>query len=318
MLGPRNSRIGSLATALALLNLHSLPLPGQGEPHHFREVHLGLEITISIQADRPAAERSAAAAFARIAELEQILSDWRPSSELRRLTATPGRDWRPVSPALGAVLAQALEVAAASDGAFDPTIGALTVLWREQRRTGHAPDPGALAAARATVDWRAIELDTAAHRVRFRHDGIRLDLGGIAKGWILDRALDVLRQHGTPHAMIEAGGDLVAGAAPLGSDGWRIAIRTTSGDSIIVIHDGALATSGPSAQSIIDEHGVVRSHVIDPASGLGLSNGVEVTVRARSGARADALATTFTLVSGAAWPRLLQRFQVELVAAPRN
>jgi thiamine biosynthesis lipoprotein len=311
--GMRGKRAAGMLAA-TLLNLHPLSLPGQGAARQFREAHMGLEVTITAAGPQALVEQAVGAAYTRIAELEQILSDWRPTSELSRLSSRADSEWRPVSPALESVLLLALEMARATDGAFDPTIGALTLLWREQRRTGVAPDPEVLTAARRTVGWRAVQLDTSAHQVRFRHAGTRLDFGGIAKGWILQQALEAMGTKGVSVAMIEAGGDLVAGDAPSGTTGWRVNVRTATRDTVLVIRNTAMATSGPSAQWLLGADGRRQSHVLDPTTGLGLSNALEATVLAPDGGTADAVATALTLVPSDRWPALLDRFSVRMVA----
>ena len=305
---------GATVLACLLLNLHPLGLSGQGVAHQFREVHLGLEVLVTAHGPRDTVERAAAAAFERIAALEQVLSDWRPTSELNRVVSRAANQWQPISPDLESVLKLAMTVAEASGGAFDPTVGALTRIWREERRTGIPAAPEVLESARRTVGWRGVELDTTGHRLRLAHRGTTLDLGGIAKGWILHEALRTMAALGVPSALVEAGGDLVAGDPPPGTLGWRINVRTGTGDSVVVLQRMALATSGPSAQSIRDATGRVQSHVIDPVTGRGLSNGVEVTVRARDGGTADAVATALTIVSREKWSSLLERFGVEVIA----
>jgi thiamine biosynthesis lipoprotein len=250
-----------------------------------------------------------------MAALEQTLSDWRSSSELNQVTiAASDGDWHPISADLDAVLRQELQVAAATDGAFDPTVGALTRLWREARRTGAPIDPVLLRQAQHTVGWRGVQLDHTDLRLRLTTAGVRLDLGGIAKGWILDQARAVMATHGVTAVLLEAGGDIVAGDPPPGAPGWRINVRTNSGDSVLVLQRAAVATSGPSAQVIVDALGNRRSHVLDPASGLGLDNGVEVTVIAADGATADAVATALTVMPESKWDGVLDRFGGTLVA----
>jgi thiamine biosynthesis lipoprotein len=308
--------VGRLASVVAiLLNLHSSSVSGQGVPHRFREVHLGLEVTILAHGAEREVAQAATAAFARIAALEQTLSDWRSSSELNQVTiAASDGDWHPISADLDAVLRQALQVAAATDGAFDPTVGALTRLWREARRTGAPIDPVLLRQAQHTVGWRGVQLDHTELRLRLTTAGVRLDLGGIAKGWILDQARAVMATHRVTAVLLEAGGDIVAGDPPPGAPGWRINVRTNSGDSVLVLQRAAVATSGPSAQVIVDALGNRRSHVLDPASGLGLDNGVEVTVIAADGATADAVATALTVMPESKWDGVLDRFGGTLVA----
>jgi thiamine biosynthesis lipoprotein len=272
-----------------------------------------MEVRLVAHASAKVADPALGAAYDRIEALEAVLSDWRPTSELSRLGDHPTGTWIPVSAPLFAVLSRALEIAAATDGAFDPTVGPLTTLWREARRTGRPVPDAALAEARTRVGWRLVSLDTAERAIRFGTAGMRLDLGAIAKGWILDRALAVLDSAGVHSALIEAGGDIVVSGPPPGMPGWRIAVRGPSGDSILVVQHAAVATSGPAAQTITDPDGTVRSHVIDPHDGRGSTSSLQVTVVGPDGATADALATAFTLVPRERWGALEERFGVRVV-----
>ncbi|MBK9549188.1 MAG: FAD:protein FMN transferase [Gemmatimonadetes bacterium] len=278
----------------AILKLHGAPAVAQGGGHEYRQLHLGMEVRLVLHADRATADTAARAAFGRIAALEQILSDWRPTSEVRQLTDHPGA-WRPVSAELLEVLARAIAMSRASGGAFDPTVGPLVTLWREARRTGVAPLDSAVRRARRATGWRLIALDSVHRRVRIGRPGMRIDLGGIAKGWILGEARTILRAHGVHAMLLEAGGDLLLGAAPPGREGWEVAVSTPHGDSTLVLHDVAIATSGPSAQHVVID-GVTYSHVIDPRSGRPLTTAFETTVLHPDPATADALSTTITVL----------------------
>jgi thiamine biosynthesis lipoprotein len=273
-----------------------------------------MEVRIAVAADpSPRVDAAIAAAFAEIARLEAILSDWRVHSEVNRLAERPG-EWTPASPELVAVLSLALAVADATDGAFDPTIGRLTLLWRAQRDTGREPTEAERHSALATVGWRAVAIDTIGRRVRLPANGVRLDLGGIAKGWILDRARDTLLGRGFDAVLLEAGGDLLLGAPPPGTPGWRVAITTSRGDSLAWLRNVAIATSGPAVQSLRDADGRRRSHVIDPRDGRGLAGALQVTVAADRGAVADGLATALTLVQRERWSRLQEQFRIRWIA----
>jgi thiamine biosynthesis lipoprotein len=264
----------------------------------FTEVHMGMPVRIVLYADEDAAIRVAAeAAFARIAALDAVMSDYRPDSELSRL-ALHGRGWTRVSAELFTVLDRAVMIARASDGAFDPSVAPLVALWREARKTGRMPECSAIDAARARVGWRHIRLDRVRRAVRLELPGMRLDLGGIAKGYILAAALATLRTRGVGRALIEAGGDIVVGDAPPGRSGWTI--ETPQADASFAdrasrLTNAALATSGASAQ-FVEIEGVRYSHVIDPRTGLGLTNSFVANVIAADGATADALATALTIV----------------------
>lgn len=283
----------------------------------FRELHMGMEVRIVLYARDDAHARTAArAAFDRIAALEDIMSDWRPESELRRLERRP-REWLAVSPELFCVLALAVDVARRSDGAFDPTAGPLVALWREARRTARLPNDRALDSARALVGWRHLELDSATHhRVRLGRPGMRLDLGGVAKGFILQEALRTLERDGIVSALLEAGGDITASRAPPGDAGWHV--EAPHGDSLVQALaarlDGAsIATSGPGAQ-FMEIDGRRYSHVVDPRSGMALTTSTHATVIATDAALADALATALTIVSLAKRKALAESFGSSVIA----
>ncbi len=278
---------------------------------------MGMEVRIAIATSDPSGHRSvelaAQRAYARIAALDSVLSDWFVGSELRSLSKSPARGWIPISPALGQVLALALNVAHASDGAFDPTVGPLTALWRDARRTGRPIAETARAVAMKRVGYRFVELDTGHQRVRFLRDSMQVDLGAIAKGWILDRALEELRGLGIAAALIEAGGDLTVYGAPPGTLGWRIAIPREQGDTVVVLTHGAVSTSGSGEQSIARADGTRESHVFTPRSGQGLRNGRTITVVGATAAVTDALATTLTVVPAKQAASLAARYRVEVI-----
>jgi thiamine biosynthesis lipoprotein len=299
--------------AVAFLKLHPSLLLAQGSVQEYREVHLGMEVRMLLVGEPERTARAAGRGFDRIAELEEVLSDWRAGSEVRQLTQRPAGEWTVVSPALCEVLALALEVARATDGAFDPTVGPLTALWRETRRTGIPATDSAVSAARMRVGYRHLELDPVGSRVRLLREGMRIDLGAVAKGWILDEALATVRATGIEHALIEAGGDLVVIGAPPGAPGWRIAYRGPEGEATVLRTHGAVSTSGPSVQWIAGPDGAHESHVIRPATGRGTMDGREITVFGERAAVTDAIATALTLVPPAAMAPLARRFRVDYV-----
>lgn len=285
-------------------------------PFEFTQVHMGLPVRILLHAsDEGRAQAAATAAFERIAALDRMMSDYRPDSELRRLEGA-SRHWTPVSPDLLEVLTAAISVARATDGAFDPTVGPVVALWRESRKTGKLPPPPALETARALVGWRHVEIDRATGAVRLGKDGMRLDLGGIAKGYILQAALRVMRMKGTGRVLIESGGDIVVGSGPPGLPGWRIeapgadqAFRQRASQ----LTNAALATSGPGAQ-FVEIDGTRYSHIVDPRTGLGMTNQVTARVIARDAAVADALATALSVAGPQGAQAILDRFPDILIS----
>ncbi len=262
------------------------------------------------------AHAAAAAAFARLDELNAQQSDYEPDSELSRLSraseAAVPTPWIEVSPELYSVLARAREISSASDGAFDVTCGVATRLWRRAIREHELPDAESIAHARASIDWRALELAPDGCRVRWTKPGVRIDLGGIAKGYALDCMLALLDARGLASAMVVGGGDIVVGDAPPGARGWRIEIMSpTPLDEgprpMLELRRAALATSGDLYRSATIA-GLRYSHIVDPRTGLGLTSSTGASVIARNGISADALATAAVVLGPQGSERLWERF----------
>jgi len=262
--------------------------------HEYREVRMGVQARIVLwTANDAQAERAAAAAFERLAVVERALSDYLVDGELARLESHAGGEPFAVSPDLWGCLERALEVARATDGAFDPTLGPLTRLWREARRTGLAPGADAIEEARARTGWRNVELDPSAHTVRLVLSGMQLDFGGIGKGFGADRALETLREHGIERALVGLAGDHALGASPPRERGWTIQAGSER-------RKLALTYCGVSTSGDLEQHfeldGERTSHILDPRTGLGVVGRPQVTVVAGDSATADALATAISVV----------------------
>lgn len=303
--------------------------------HVFHRALMGTEFRIvlaSPSADSAAAREAAGTAFAHIAELERILSDYDPESELSRLADTAGEGRAvAVSDDLWAVLSTAQEWSERTGGAFDVTVGPLTRLWRRAARRGSIPAAQEVEAARVAVGHEGLDLDPAHRTVRLVDRGMRLDVGGIGKGYAADAALDHLRALGFPAALVDAGGDIVAGAPPPGENGWQIELpegsfptessamgssamgssamgssatgSSATGSSptepsacVMALAHAAVATSGAGERSV-DLDGVLHSHVLDPRTGASLTHGRVVTVLAPTATEADVLASALSVLS---------------------
>lgn len=274
---------------------------------------MGMPFRVVLYAENPAkANAGARAAFARIQQLNDILSDYDASSELSRLSRTSGSGQAVrVSDDLWRVLARALEISRRSEGAFDVTVGPVINLWRRARRQQALPDPARLAAARRAVGWQHVRLDAAARTVELRLPDMRLDLGGIAKGYALAEALKVLEGRRLPRALVSCGGDMAAGEPPPGQAGWRIEVAppklTDAPPSRFVrLRGAALATSGDLFQ-YVEIEGVRYSHIVDPRTGLGLTDHSQVVVIAADAMTADALATAVSVLGPAKGLRLVRK-----------
>lgn len=266
--------------------------------YEYTEVHMGTRVRLVLHASgRLVADSAAREAYDRVARLEDIFSDYRPQSELSRIGRGAG-EWVVVSSEMLHVIGLALRVADVTAGSFDPTIKPLVTLWREARDSGVMPPVERVDSARALAGWRKVRLDTARNAVLLPLAGMQLDLGGIAKGYILGEALEVLRERGVSSALVEAGGDLVVGDAPPGSRGWRVevpgATQQFTSRSALLLNE-AMATSGSSAQ-FVEIEGVRRSHVLDPRTGLGVTHELTAHVIHADAALADALATALSVM----------------------
>jgi thiamine biosynthesis lipoprotein len=261
----------------------------------FSQIEMAITVRIILySADEPAATAAAKAAFDRVHELDGILSDYDSGSELRRLCDTAGQHKAvPVSPDLWKVLEHAQHVAGLSGGAFDETVGPVVRLWRRARRQKELPSPEALKKARELVGYRNVLLDPERKTVELLKPGMQIDLGGIAKGYAMDEALVVLQKKGFNRAMVEAGGDMRLGDPPPGRLGWRVGIPPLDDprgkpESYLELSRVAVSTSGDMIQ-FVEIGGKRYSHVVDPRTGMALTDHCRVMVVGPCGMAADAI-----------------------------
>jgi len=238
----------------------------------------------------------ASLAFDTIQHLNDVLSDYDPNSEAMQLVSKPANRWHNVSNDLADVLSKSAKVWVASGGAFDPTVGPITQLWRAAAKSGEAPEPRAVREARSRVGLNLIEIDQAESAVRLATDGMRLDFGGIGKGYAAQRALETLEGLDAPIAFVDLGGDLAIGDAPPETKGWVISIESgVDNTKDITLTNCGVATSGDLYQ-FIEIDGIRYSHIVDPRTGLGLTTRIAVTVIADEPWLADALASALSVL----------------------
>ncbi len=251
-------------------------------------------------ADADQARDAFRAAFTRISELDNDLSDYKPDSELNKITSEAVHRPVPVSADLFRVLSAAQSLAEKTDGAFDITIGALTHLWRDARKANRMPDNAAVAEARARCGFRLLHLDPAHQTVELERPDMQLDAGAIAKGDAADEALKVLSARGIRSALVAASGDLAFSDAPPGESGWKIGLDAFDTPAspftrVLRLTNAAVSTSGPTEQHI-NSGGKQYSHIINPRSGLGLTHEITASVVARRGIEADSFATAVSVL----------------------
>lgn len=284
--------MGCIAGALFMSSSVAEPATASLSKFKAVEPHMGTLMQIECYAHSEAqAQVAFRAAFDRIAQLDNELSDYKPESELSRITQAAVNHPVAVSPDLFRILAASQTLSEESGGAFDITLGPVTHLWRIARKTKRPPDSTELQSALARCGYRKMHLDASRHTVEFDEPGMQLDAGGIAKGYAADEALAVLGKLGIRSALVAASGDLAFSDAPPGQTGWKVGVDSfdtanTPFTKVLLLANAAVSTSGDMEQHL-DANGVRYSHLINPATGIGLTKHITVTVVARRGIEAD-------------------------------
>jgi thiamine biosynthesis lipoprotein len=240
-------------------------------------------------------ERGEAAIGAVMAEMHRIdaaMSPHKPDSELSRINALAHREPVPLSNEMFLLLVQAQRFSQLSQGAFDITYASVGALY--DYRAGVAPDAAALARGRAAIGWRGLELDARTRSVKFAREGMRIDLGGFAKGHAVDNAAAILARHGIHHAHVAAGGDSRVIGDKRGRP-WTIGVRDPRcADALIAVLplvDTAISTSGD-YERYFERDGVRHHHIVDPATGRSPDGVHSVTVMAADGLTCEAMSKT--------------------------
>ena len=267
----------------------------------FKLPHMGTLFTITLYASDEVEARAASdAAFAKIAALERVMTDYDPDSELMQLCQKPFGQPVPVSEELFEVLQQAQKVAELTDGALDVTVGPVVRLWRRARREESLPRADLLERALTPVGWRKLKLDPGAKTVGLTVPDMQLDLGALGKGFAADKALAVLKLKGVTRALIAASGDIAAGDPPPGQRGWRVGIGNMEAKepwlaASILLKNAAVSTSGDSEQ-FVEIGGRRYSHIVDPHTGIGLTERLQVSVIAPRATDSDSFDTAISVL----------------------
>ena len=285
------------------ISLAALSEPSAATLHLYEAVepHMGTLVRISVYTpDQQTAAGAFRKVFNRIGELDGVLSDYRPDSELNQITKSAVKRPVPVSDDLFDVLCASQDLAHATGGAFDITQGPVVQLWREARKTGLLPDPAALTDAASRSGFRKLHLDKEHRTVMLDAPGMALDVGAIGKGYAASEAIEVLDALGVRSALVAMSGDLAFSDAPPNQRGWRIAVRSADlpvdgVPDVLELTRAAVSTAGSSEQHV-DIGGRRYSHIINPASGTALIEDITVTVIAPDGLDADGLDTAVSVL----------------------
>ena len=268
------------------------------DPQPISRAHqtMGSELRVTIWTrDEAAAHTAATAVFAEFDRLDALLSVWKPGSDVLRINAAAGKSPVPVSGETIDVLQAARQASEWTAGKFDVTFGALAEVWKfDHDRDNRVPGSDEIASRLPLVDYRAVLVDPDAQTVFLSRAGARVHLGGIGKGYAVDRAVAMLRGSGFRDFMVQAGGDLyVAGTA--GDTAWRLGINDPRGAAnqpfaTVALRDATFSTSGDYERAFIKD-GQRYHHLLDPDTGQPARECVSVTIVAKTALLADALST---------------------------
>jgi len=283
----------SLLHPLLFSLLCCTPLLARAEWYQREEAIMGTRVAVELWSDDPAlAERAMESVIAEMRRTDELMSTYKPESQLSQVNAHAHQRPVQVDPDIIEVVERSFEVSRMSGGAFDITYASVGYLY--DYRAHQKPSDAAIAAALPGVDYRKVEVDRQAHTIHFLREGLRIDLGGIAKGYAVDRAVQHLRDLGIRHAMVNAGGDTRLLGDRRGQP-WMVGIRDPRNDGRIVMRvplaDEALSTSGD-YERYFEEDGVRYHHILVPSTGRSARGVRSATVIGPDATLTDALSTT--------------------------
>jgi FAD:protein FMN transferase len=277
--------------------------------HYEQAAIMGTEITVYLwHDDQTQAELAAAEVMAEMRRVDTWLSPWIGSSELAQLNLNAARAPVVVSEELLLLLNKALDYGDLSGGAFDITFA--SVGYRYDYRAGRQPDADERARLLPAINYRLVQLDHQRHTVFFAHPDVRIDLGGIAKGYAVDRAVDLLRARGVNQASVSAGGDSRVIGDKRGRP-WVVGIKNPRAEDAVALKlpltDTALSTSGDYERFFIDASGARVHHILNPRTGAASTGVMSVTVLGPLGFDTDPLSTTVFVMGVQAGLALVER-----------
>ena len=255
--------------------------------------------------DEDSAQAGISAALSAQTRIDELMSYQRTDSELARINAQAGDHPVPITQDTMTVLQEARRISQITDGAFDISVAPLIDLWKEASDTNTPPTETQISKARSHVDWTQVILDPNALTVAFGRPGMKLDLGGIAKGYGIDLCIQALKDHGAKGGMVDIGGDIRCfGRAPHGKTAWHIALQDPLSANhpeanqvrlVLKVTDRAVTTSGHYYRFELVGHEKI-SHIIDSHLGTGAQRLSSVTILAPTAMTADALATAVSVM----------------------
>jgi len=299
--------------ALLIVALYFLKQKGHVEVDSGHRMVMGTFARVVVVAENTdTANTCIEAAFAEIYKVDELMSDFKSDSEISEVNRDSFNRAVKVSNWTYEVLQRSIEFSKLSDGAFDITVGPLVDLFRKAKKNETAPSEEEIAQAKAKVGFEKLELNDLNKTVRFTVEGMRLDLGGIAKGYAVDKAFEAAQKAGAIGAMVDIGGNIRCfGASPRGKDNWLIGLQDPKAvknpdlqapglsgkDTLLTLKlkDGAAATSGDYQQFVIIK-GKSYSHILNPHTGTNAEGLSSVTIITDNATDADALSTAVNVI----------------------
>lgn len=282
--------------AVSACRAHTPPAAIESDIVERSRVSMGSEVHLTAWTrDEPAALAAFEAVFDEFERLDALMSVWKPGSEIERLNAAAGETSVPISRDVLDVLGMARQASEWTEGKFDVTFGVLSGLWKfDHDLDGNVPARADVLARLPLIDYRKLDVDVAASTAFLRQKGMRVHLGGIGKGYAVDRAAAILRGRGFSDFMIQSGGDLYV-AGRRGDRPWRPGIQDPRGPegtsfAAMDLTDSAFTTSGDYERFFMKD-GRRYHHIIDPDTGEPAAGARSVTIVARTATLADALDT---------------------------
>ncbi len=257
---------------------------------------MGTRVTLSIWGDdEAAAAKATEAVFKEFRRIDVLMTSWGTASDVAKINAGAGKTAVVVDPEVLEVMLYAQKVAAKSGGAFDITVGAFRGLWKfDQDIDGSIPPADKVRARLAKIGYKRVQIAAKTRTVKLAEPGMRITLGGIAKGYAVDRAIALLHKRGILDFILQAGGDLYTSGTK-GARKWRVGIRDPRGPAdkpfaMAEIKDHTFSTSGDYERGLV-KNGVRYHHILDPQTGFPVKVSRSVTVMAKRAMVADAWST---------------------------
>lgn len=299
-------------------------LNGQDRKWVFQAPKMGSLFAIQAYAqDSVKVALAAQKAFEAVDSLNHIFSDYDSTSELSKLSATAGLgQWIGVSPALFSIIKTSKMAWQKSNEGFDISLGRLSILWRNARKTMVFPSKKAIANALATAGMESILIDEKEQKVKLLKQGTRLDLGGIGKGYAAQTMLEIMQKEGFGMVLCDAAGNMAIGQKPPNKEGWLIGIGRSKNlenfdNNLLTLSNIAVSTSGDMFQ-FFEHKGQRFSHIINPKTGLGLQSQRQVSIVCANATTADWLSTACSVLPIKKSKLLAQKMKAKILIFERG